>query len=497
MAIMRGLLAVLCLAIAIEVAAQTSQAEAQKQNVQKQVESAVTDASLRSPLAVPKAVFEVEIGEDKKKATAKIGLAWGAHATSEAGFTGAFDQKAPISKLTSLRELTSGSHAWFATTWKKYRVQLSDWTLAPVVCRQAAWAVGKAPDDFDCVDEDLPSTSFAEDLAALKHVSFERRVCQEFVRSRLTLDELAKGADLSSGVCDSPEQLIALQTTSGAAFTETYEARYAGARDAAAGLAVCNEFRRSRRLPPLSTCDPSEFDDAEKKAFGQSWADRFEQSRTVREAAICDAYRRARGEAPTGRGACAPATGDPLFTESFQSRYRRGYAWHGTPMWGFRVEGSRPTFKFFDDDLEAQKQTHAAYAFSVHAGWLTPGEVLFSLQFRRGESWKAPDPTELCRPLGETGATTCQADAVLGAPSRRDVRQLEFQVKSPLGGDAALSVIVTRDFERRAWGLEAPLYFMSNKDGGLAGGVVVGYTHERGKGSAVSASVFVGQVFGL
>jgi hypothetical protein len=498
---MRHLFAHLVVVLAMLPAPAAAQDSVAQLNAQRKldVEAGATDASLRTPFAAPKATFEVEIADDKKTATAKIGLGWGRYATSEVGFKGAFDSRSSISRLTSLRELTPGSSLWFATTWKRYRVAV-DAVRLNTVCRQAAWAAGADAGDFNCVESTLPAESFAAQLAELVSNPVERGTCQRFVRAMLTSAEVAAGVDLKQSLCDGPLNLSSLQTQYGVRFTQGYAARYAAAVAAAMqadALALCNEYRRSEGLPPAADCDPTNFGADDKKQFQRSWKDRLEKRRSEREAEVCDAYRRAVGEAPTGMGGCQPIGVDVVFSESFQSRYAAGYRWKGTPIWGFRVDAGRPTFSYLDASLESHEETHGLYSVGGHFGWLTVNDVLFALQYSLGKSWKPQDAIELCRPVPNTSATACEADVVIGAPDEKNRHQLEGQVKGYLGESAAASVILTRDFEQKAWGLEVPVYFMKNKDGGLAGGLVFLYRKQDNKPKAYGVSVFVGQVFDL
>jgi hypothetical protein len=462
-----------------------------------EVENTVADPSLRSPIATPKFEFTAEIADDKKTATAKAGFAWHAGWSGEIGFAGAFDKDADRSALTSLRELTSGSKGWFAVSYKRYRVDF-DWKAQQVVCRQAAWAAGVRFQDFDCDESALEDASFAVQLAATAGPEpLERGVCQQFQRAMLTGPEVSAGADLPSG-CDTID-VPALESRHGARFTHSYDARYKAALaatppDTARALDLCNEFRRSRGLPPDDECDPAEFSEADKKSFGRSWKERFHAVRVEGEAAICDAYRLASGRLPTGLGGCRPSAPDPLFDTSFRDRFATTYRWLKTPILNLRVDAARPSFKYLDAALASHKDTHGIYSVSGTAGVLLVNDTLLAVTYSQGESWKPKDKVELCQPVPDTSAAACRADVVLGAPQQEDRRQLEGQIKGYLTNDVGAAVFVTRDFEKKAWGLEVPIYFMKDKKGGLAGGLVFSY---RSDDDVYDLSVFVGQVFSV
>jgi hypothetical protein len=464
-----------------------------------QVESAATDPSLRSPIATPKIELNAEISDDQKTATAKAGVSWRSGWTGEAGVTGVFDTDQHRTALTSLRELTAGSSAWFATTWKKYRVRF-DATQQEIVCRQAAWAAGIRFQEYDCTESALPDESFAARLRHLETPGSSTRVlCQQFERAMLTGREVAAGADLSAK-CDSMDTRAAEQLY-GARFTESYEARYQAAIGAtppekAVALDLCNEYRRARGLPPGGECDPGQFSPEDKKNFARSWKERFASFRGEgeEEAAICDEYRQASGEIPTGRPGCTPSAPDPLFEQSFKRRYRNTYGWLSTPILSARVDASRPAFNYRDAVLQAHRDVHAIYSITGTAGVLLVTDTLLAFNYRRGRSWIPSDTIELCEPITASSALACRADVILGAPERDRRNQFEGQITGYLTRDIGAGIFVTRDTGKKAWGIELPVYFMKDKAGGLTGGLVFNY---RSDDKAYDVSVFIGHVFSV
>lgn len=79
--------------------------------------AALIDPALRSPLATPTVQLAVEVGDDSKYATGKVGFALSPRWTGEVGFTGAFDQDLPAKPVSTSRRLTNGSSLWAAATW--------------------------------------------------------------------------------------------------------------------------------------------------------------------------------------------------------------------------------------------------------------------------------------------------------------------------------------------------------------------------------------------
>lgn len=77
----------------------------------------VLDPSLRSALAVPTFQAAVEVADDRKWATAKLGFRFLPGWTGEAGFAAAFEHDETGSRSSSVRRLTDGSSFWGAATW--------------------------------------------------------------------------------------------------------------------------------------------------------------------------------------------------------------------------------------------------------------------------------------------------------------------------------------------------------------------------------------------
>jgi hypothetical protein len=376
-----------------------------------------------------------------------------------------------------------------------------DWIERNVICRQAAWAAGERFQDFDCRATTLPVASFAARLAELAaNQSTERGVCQQFHRAVLTSPDVSAGKDFPSAVnkvaidCDAMD-IGPLRAKHAEMFSQTYEARYAAAKSSPEkALAVCNEFRRSRGWPMDAKCSPADFEGAMKTDFAKSWEERFKEVRPKAEAAICDEYRQARGELPTGTGGCTPATADPLFHQTFQERYAATSRWLATPILSVRGEMGRATFKFRDAELAKKQETRMNYAVTGTVGVLTATDVLYALNYSLGRSFKGGDPIELCQPITDRTATTCEADVILSGPKQEDRHQLEFQLKKYLSDDVGAQLFVTRDLKQKGWGFEVPIHFLKDKEDGLAGGLVLSYRTDK---KAFDVSVFIGQVFGV
>ncbi len=467
-------------------------------DLRERATTATVDPSSRTRLVVPSIDFSAEIGKDKKSATAKAGFDLSPSLTGGFGVTGAFDESEDRSVLTSLRSLSPGSSVWASLTWKRYRVKAL-LKRQEQICRQAAWAEGKGLFDFKCRQSELPTTSFAEELAVKADDSNVGEVCDRFVYAIMTPGQFLSGTPVGIDCRATDDVILASvrdHAARGAIIDRSFADRAAVARGPAEQLAVCNDFRRTRGEPPVAECDISKF--AKDEEWTLSWDAQFKAATpgapsNAQAIAVCEKYERASGKVPTGSAACAPANPEELFDISFRERYATSYRWLGTPILSVRFEADRTSFNYLDAALAKQTETHAGHAWTATVGLLTAGDTLFALNYADARGWKAKPKTSLCRPVADTDATAC-ADAVLGPPEARIHRQIEGEIKRRLTKSVGGALYVTRDMELDAWGVEVPFYFLKDGNGGWSGGIVASYRSDEKR---YDVAVFVGQVFDL
>jgi hypothetical protein len=104
----------------------------------------------------------------------------------------------------------------------------------------------------------------------------------------------------------------------------------------------------------------------------------------------------------------------------------------------------------------------------------------------------APE-TEVCSPLTGTLSLQC-GKRVLRAPFRQASEIIGGEVRKFFNSRFAITARLNHDLKDDVTGLEVPLYFVRNSDGGLTGGISIGW---RSDTDAVIASAFVGQVLAL
>jgi hypothetical protein len=475
-----------------------------RQELRDESVRATRDPSLTTRLAVPLVDFTAVLAKDKKTATAKAGFDFGDDVVAEFGVTGAFDEASDRTVLTSLRELTPGSKLWAAFNWRRFRVTAIHAKLEQV-CREAAWAAGRSFTDFDCRESTLSETSFAARLQPEAIESNVPLVCVDFARALATAVDVVHGQsaiDCRRSEAEILQAVRALGSKAKDQLSMSYAARHAAAPTDVAKLAICNEFRRSERLPPVAKCDASAV--AKDANWNRSWQARFDAAtvaditdrvraeQNAQMVEVCAEVDRARGLTPSGRTSCADQS--ELFTKSFKERYAAAYRWAYTPIVGLRYDTSRNNFNFVDAALVPQPtQTETTHAWTGTLGVLTPGDTLFALNYANSRGWKAQPKRNVCQPLTNTNATTC-AERIIGAPKPDNRQQTELEIKRKLTTSFAAGFYLTRDHELEAWGVEVPIYFLKNETGGLSGGIVAGYRSDEKR---YDLSVFIGQAFDL
>jgi hypothetical protein len=160
-----------------------------------------------------------------------------------------------------------------------------------------------------------------------------------------------------------------------------------------------------------------------------------------------------------------------------------------------RVKAAREDFEFVDSIsyAAAEPATRTSSSYQVAVGWLTSGNWVLGANFRHEKTYAAgSDPTEICRTVA-TGITSCD-QAVVGEPTFAAADLYQVEVRRFLSAHLAINPRLTRRVSPRVTAFDLPLYFIANSDGGLTGGVNVGWRSDR-PGPALT--VFVGQVLRL
>jgi hypothetical protein len=136
-------------------------------------------------------------------------------------------------------------------------------------------------------------------------------------------------------------------------------------------------------------------------------------------------------------------------------------------------------------------QRHASWALSARGGVLTSGAVLIAASYTREHAYAAGPQTQVCSPIDGGVGLTC-ATRTVAAPSLTDTNIGAVELRTYFGRGFAINPRLS--FTKDVMGIEVPLYFLQHPDGGLSGGVSLGW---RSDAKAFVVSAFVGQVLAL
>jgi hypothetical protein len=177
----------------------------------------------------------------------------------------------------------------------------------------------------------------------------------------------------------------------------------------------------------------------------------------------------------------------------YRDRFDEAVNW-GTPvLLNARVKVGREEFKFTQSPfLEDEKVTFSSYAATGSLGVLKDTCWLMAVNYQYQSAYQAKDRSELCSPFDGTTSLRCR-EISIGGPDKKLRNILEFEMRKFFSA-AAINPKVAWDIRNDVASVQVPIYFLQSKHGGLNGGVILGW---RSDTKALSASVFVGEVFTL
>jgi hypothetical protein len=166
-------------------------------------------------------------------------------------------------------------------------------------------------------------------------------------------------------------------------------------------------------------------------------------------------------------------------------------------------EVGREKFKFVDETSFADDYhtTYPASGALMVGALFAPTNVFASLGVRFENGYKEADSQAVCGPP-EAGRSQACPVKIVGGPKnkRRGIFEAEIRrfLPTPKKYPVGVSAVFRRDWKENETSLEAPIYLVKDKDGGLSGGVSVGYVwNSTPNVGGARFSVFVGQTFGL
>jgi hypothetical protein len=181
-----------------------------------------------------------------------------------------------------------------------------------------------------------------------------------------------------------------------------------------------------------------------------------------------------------------------------RSRYRE-YLWHTVPRgatdWGLDLSLGINEFLWTDPvTFGPQKSQEVDWSVTANVAHYFPGFV-FSASASYQSAYEAAAEQQLCPP--NAACVTARA----AAPTRNEhfVLSAGFRYRF-VGGDGQLARLaiapqVNYDFEDDVWAVDVPIYFIPGPNGGLNGGVRLGYRSDRD--NEFSVGLFIGTTFSL
>ena len=142
------------------------------------------------------------------------------------------------------------------------------------------------------------------------------------------------------------------------------------------------------------------------------------------------------------------------------------------------------------DSLGHGEETHTSRAMNVSVSVLTSSNVTYTASIGHQRAYTAGTETQLCSPAGPAATSTC-ATTVVGGPVLTEKWRGTAGIRWFPSPRFAMDLRVNRDFTKKDTGIELPLSFLQSPEGGLAGGVTVGY---RTSTKAFTAVLFVGGI---
>ncbi len=167
----------------------------------------------------------------------------------------------------------------------------------------------------------------------------------------------------------------------------------------------------------------------------------------------------------------------------------------GLWIWGGSGKAGSETFNYVEPATLAQRSVEeTGWSGKVFLAYRPRGKAfdhsVYTVSYSRGEAWKNREETTICPP-GGAPATCVKGSA--GPPVRTDTEVLSFEYQRSLK-DQAIAVRVSHDWGQDVSSVEVPIYLFRDKEGGLTGGVQLGWRSDEDE---VVAGVFVSKAFSM
>ena len=156
---------------------------------------------------------------------------------------------------------------------------------------------------------------------------------------------------------------------------------------------------------------------------------------------------------------------------------------------------SPESFRFVGaDDLRSRPdQKHTSWSANAIAGVVLSTNTTLTGSYKRQVAYRPGQKVQTCSPFNSAGLLTC-TDNIVGAPTAGKSNILSIEIRQFIATSFAIAPKLNRDLTKNVTGVEVPIYVLQDKNGGLTGGVVLGW---RSDTRAFTASAFVGPVLKL
>jgi hypothetical protein len=167
----------------------------------------------------------------------------------------------------------------------------------------------------------------------------------------------------------------------------------------------------------------------------------------------------------------------------------------GTPvLLSVRFKTGREQFKFVrPPSFMDEKLSHNSYAGVASLGVLTGAVGLLRAGYQYQVVYEPKDKSEVCTPIDGSTSLRCR-DISIGAPAKKISNIVQFEARKFFSSSLAVNPSVSYDVKDDIWGFQVPIYFFQSKQGGLNGGVAIGW---RSDAKELIVKAFVGELFTL
>lgn len=157
--------------------------------------------------------------------------------------------------------------------------------------------------------------------------------------------------------------------------------------------------------------------------------------------------------------------------------------------------GSQEFNHFDTGTLAKSTDRKVSYSGSIWAGFLPQLNSKFFLVggFEAKRDYTDADKATYC-PTGAPTPTVKCTTGPFGPPQEEIDYKVAGKVRYKISGAIGIEVAAAYDFHDKSWGIEAPIYFIVDKDGGLTGGIRAGYDSKE---KDVQFGIFIGKSFGF